>query len=91
MSIELSNVPSDDTPESLLRVPEGAAVDFPIDSITSAAIRAKALLAMILHSLQEDGGTARWVLADAVWAVEGIVGQIETIAKAHQEQRAKKQ
>lgn len=74
----------DDTPESILRVPIAEKMEFPADAIGAAVTRANAILNMVHNQLDEGGGTCtESVLANAIWAAQGIIAEIEVLAKGY--------
>lgn len=76
----------DDTPEGILRVPTAENMEFPIDAIGAAVTRATAILNMVHNQLDEGGGTCtESVLANAIWAAEGIIAEIEVLANGYWE------
>ena len=74
-----------DTPESLLKTIaklSGAhfpADDFPIDALSGTLQRAAALAVVIHSNMDGDGNLSNKVLANVVWALQGLICEAKTI------------
>lgn len=74
-----------DSPESLLKTIaklSGAhfpADDFPIDALSSTLQRAAALTVVVHSNVDGDGNLSNEVLANVVWALQGLICEAQTI------------
>lgn len=77
---------TNDTPEAVLCLHADKAKALPIDAIGAAVTRANAILDMVHNQLDGGGGTVtESVLANAVWAAQGIISEIQLLADGHWE------
>lgn len=71
-----------DRPETLLRVRPDAPAGTPIDAIDCAAVRAKAILVILMNQFEREEPPAfsNAVICNALWAVEGMIEQMAVMA-----------
>ena len=72
---------NEDTPEAVFVIHPGIGNEIPVDAIACAVSRARAVLCLVQNQLDEGDAPRindRFV-ADALWAVSGIIAQIETM------------